>query len=89
MRKGHQPRKVRMTEKAIRTLPPPDGGKFKVQWTDAGCTGLKLIVSASGRKGWEFRYSWRGHKRVPSFRVGSRERRTLASISSMSSRTIH
>ncbi len=57
-------RTFRFTEKAIQALPVPDDGRAKAQWSDAGCTGLKHVVTAGGKRRWEFRYTHGGRKCV-------------------------
>jgi integrase len=50
------------TQKLLDALPPhPEDAKgMQRYYSDAGCTGLNLAVSKTGRKFWNFRYQWRG-----------------------------
>ncbi|WP_298445834.1 site-specific integrase [uncultured Ferrimonas sp.] len=42
---------------------PPDSRSKETEYTDEGCTGLKLIVNRQGRKRYLFRYTFNGVKR--------------------------
>ena len=58
-------RQYRFTKSILDKLPPtPSTNRSKeTEYTDTGCTGLKVIVSKSGKKRFLFRYQFQGAKR--------------------------
>ena len=41
----------------------PDSRSKETEYTDSGCTGLKVIVNTKGKKRFLFRYKFQGLKR--------------------------
>jgi integrase len=63
-------RRFRFTQKAIESLPqqPPDARSREAEYSDVEVVGLRVIVSKTGRKFFDFRYRFNKRKRV--LRVG-------------------
>ena len=53
------------TKRAIEALPPhdPESPSREAEYSDAECIGLKLRVSKGGRKFFQNRYRYMGHKK--------------------------
>ena len=64
------PSRFRFSDKAIEHLPPhpKDARATEAEYTDTEVTGLKLLVSKSGRRFFYFRYTFAGQKR--SMKIG-------------------
>lgn len=62
--------KFKFTVKAIEALPPQDreSPSTNAEYSDEECVGLRMTVSKTGRKFFDFRYRFRGKKRV--IRIG-------------------
>jgi len=60
-----QSRKFKFNKRQIDNLPPtlPDSRSRETEYTDEGCSGLKLIVNRQGRKRYLFRYTISGTKK--------------------------
>lgn len=60
-----QSRKFKFNKRQMDNLPPtpPDSRSRETEYTDEGCSGLKLIVNKQGRKRYLFRYSIQGVKK--------------------------
>ncbi|MCL1056808.1 site-specific integrase [Shewanella gelidimarina] len=58
-------RKFKFNKRQMDNLPPtlPDSRSNETEYTDEGCSGLKLIVNKQGRKRYLFRYTINGIKR--------------------------
>ena len=64
------PSRFRFSDKTIEHLPPhpKDARATEAEYTDTEVTGLKLLVSKSGRRFFYFRYTFAGQKR--SMKIG-------------------
>jgi len=60
-----QSRKFKFNKRQMDNLPPTpaDSRSRETEYTDEGCTGLKLIVNRQGRKRYLFRYTTNGIKK--------------------------
>ena len=60
-----QNRKFKFNKRQFDALPPTpiDSRSRETEYTDEGCSGLKLIVNRQGRKSYLFRYTFNGVKR--------------------------
>ncbi|NQZ50401.1 MAG: site-specific integrase [Moritella sp.] len=60
-----QSRKFKFNKRQMDDLPPtpPDSRSRETEYTDEGCSGLKLIVNRQGRKRYLFRYTISGTKK--------------------------
>jgi len=60
-----QSRKFKFNKRQMDNLPPtpPDSRSRETEYTDEGCSGLKLIVNRQGRKRYLFRYTISGTKK--------------------------
>lgn len=60
-----QSRKFKFNKRQMDNLPPtaPDSRSNETEYTDEGCSGLKLIVNRQGRKRYLFRYTINGTKK--------------------------
>jgi integrase len=58
-------RQYKFTKSFLDKLPPtpPESRSKETEYTDSGCTGLKLIVNKKGKKRFLFRYQFQGQKR--------------------------
>jgi len=60
-----QKRQFKFTKSFLDKLlsPPPTSRSKEIEYTDAGCTGLKILVNRKGKKRFLFRYQIQGLKR--------------------------